>query len=341
ASLDTARTSTKDSNVVTTVVRELVNDIRFFNNERDIVLPVFSYHGVGRVANFTRDMRVLEKTEKLSRFVGYRDCLKPASNYKFFVNWYRKMKYREFEYSKKIPVLVAVNDSIKKALKMLTEGEENEVKDILFNEGEISLLFDNGNIVPVSYLSDGYKNVIGIISDIAYRMAILNPKLGDNIISKTPGIILIDEIEVHLHPKWQQRILKILKELFPKVQFIISTHSPMVVSSTEEGEAIELFRKDDRIEYSSVGNPQEWYMSDILRNVFNINEKITNEIETGTNETIEEKLVRYSELVKKYSSVKEENLKNEINVLYQNIIPSIPEGSPRRRVVDRLRELIE
>lgn len=341
ASLDTARTSTKDSNVVTTVVRELVSDIRFFNDEREIVLPIFSYHGVGRVANFTRDMRTLEKTEKLSRFVGYKDCLKPASNYKFFVNWYRKMKYREFEYSKKIPVLVAVNDSIKKALTMLTEGEENEVKDILFNEGEISVLFLNGSIVPVSYLSDGYKNIIGIISDIAYRMAILNPKLGQDILLKTPGIILIDEIEVHLHPKWQQRILRILKEVFPRVQFIISTHSPMVVSSTEEGEAIELFREDDRIKYTSVGNPQEWYMSDILRNVFNVNEKVNCDNSKTINETLEEKLIRYSDMVKLYSSLKKESLKVEINKLYESIIPSIPEGSPRRRVVDRLRELVE
>lgn len=341
ASLEGARTSTKDSNVVTTVVRQLVDDIRTVENKREIILPIFSYHGVGRVANFTRDMRILEKTEKLSRFVGYRDCLKPASNYKFFVNWYRKMKFREFEYSKRMPVLEAVNYSIKKALIMLTDGEDYKVKDIRFNEGEIAVLFDNENIVPMSYLSDGYKDVIGIVSDIAYRMAILNPKLGDSIVLKTPGIVLIDEIEVHLHPKWQQRILGLLKEIFPKVQFIITTHSPMVVSTTEENEAIELFRENNRIKYSSVGNPQEWYMSDILRNVFNINEKFSTTENKKVNETLEDKLKRYSELVKKYVSTKNKAIKDEINLLYEEILPSVPEGNPRRRVLDRLKELAE
>ncbi|MEG1254834.1 AAA family ATPase [Clostridium sp.] len=340
ASLEGARTSTKDSTIVTTVVRQLVSDIREINS-REIILPIFSYHGVGRVASFTRDMRILEKTEKLSRFVGYKDCLKPASNYKFFVNWYRKMKYREFEYSKKIPVLSAVNESIKKALTMLTDGEENTVKDILFNEGEIAVLFNNGNIIPVSYLSDGYKDVVGIISDIAYRMAILNPKLGVDVLLKTPGIVLIDEIEVHLHPMWQQRILKILKAVFPKVQFIISTHSPMIVSTTDENEAIELFREEDKIKYISVGNPKEWYMSDILRNVFDITEKVKPINDMLIVETLEEKLIRYSEMVKAYVSSKNPELKNEIESLYEELIPSLPKGNPRRRVLERLKELVQ
>lgn len=262
-------TNTKDSNIVTTAVRQLVDDIRNDDN-RQIILPIFSYHGVGRVANYTRDMRYLERSEKISRFFGYKDCLKPASNYKIFVNWYRKMKFLEFEKGKKILSLHAVESAIVNTLKMLTEEEEYRVSDVIYFEGELSVRFDNGDVLPISHLSDGYKDIIGIISDIAYRMAVLNSKLGEDILIKTPGIVLIDEIELHLHPKWQQNILRILKNIFPKVQFIVTTHSPLIVSTTEENEAVELINKDNKVTWARVGNPKEWYMSDILRNVFEV-----------------------------------------------------------------------
>lgn len=342
-SLESSRTSTKDSSIITTPIKQIVDDIRNRNKDidRKVILPVFSYHGVGRVANFTKDMKTLEKTENISRFFGYKDCLKVASNYKVFVNWYRKMKYREFELSRRIPSLEAVENAIAKTLSILTKDEEYKVIGITYFEKEISVKFDNSEIVPISYLSDGYKDIIGIVSDIAYRMAILNSSLGSEILNKTPGIVLIDEIEVHLHPKWQQNILRALKEIFPKVQFIVTTHSPMVVSTTEENEAIELIKNKDKVIPSNVGNPQEWYMSDILRNVFGVKERANKDKFENHAITIEDKLKQYSELIKKYTVNKDINLKNNIECLYKEIIPSIPEGSPRRRVVERLKGLIE
>ena len=92
------------------------------------------------------------------------------------------------------------------------------------------------NIVrmPVSQLSDGYKCTISLIADIAYRMAILNPQLLNKVLVETEGIILIDEVDLHLHPKWQKRILKDLMDIFPKVQFIVSTHAPEVINSVKK-----------------------------------------------------------------------------------------------------------
>lgn len=57
-------------------------------------------------------------------------------------------------------------------------------------------------------MSDGYKNTLSMIGDIAYRMSVLNPQLGDEVLDKTPGIILIDEVDLHLHSQWQQTILR-------------------------------------------------------------------------------------------------------------------------------------
>ena len=75
------------------------------------------------------------------------------------------------------------------------------------------------------------KGTIGLIADIAYRMAALNPQLLDQVLTKTDGVVLIDEIDLHLHPQWQKLILRDLTEIFPKVQFIVTTHAPAVINS--------------------------------------------------------------------------------------------------------------
>lgn len=69
-----------------------------------------------------------------------------------------------------------------------------------------------------------------LITDIAYRMALLNPSLGEDILEE-PGIMLIDEVEPHLHPLWQARILGNLRSIFPNIQFAVTTHAPAVISS--------------------------------------------------------------------------------------------------------------
>ena len=71
-----------------------------------------------------------------------------------------------------------------------------------------------------------------MVLELAYRSVLLNPAM-ENIAAETEGVVLIDEIEMHLHPAWQWKVLKVLQETFPKVQFIISTHSPIVLSSAK------------------------------------------------------------------------------------------------------------
>ena len=80
-------------------------------------------------------------------------------------------------------------------------------------------------------MSDGYKNTLSMIGDIAYRMAVLNPMLGDKVLEETTGVVVIDEIDLHLHPQWQQTIISDLNTIFPKIQFIVSSHAPAVINS--------------------------------------------------------------------------------------------------------------
>lgn len=94
-------------------------------------------------------------------------------------------------------------------------------------------------LIPYEYLSSGFKTSItifwGIIKEIEFR------RVGDFARAETfDGVILIDELELHLHPVWQSKILKVLKTMFPVAQFVVSTHSPHVVQAAESGEVLPL-----------------------------------------------------------------------------------------------------
>ncbi len=136
-----------------------------------------------------------------------------------------------------IPELQAVNKAI---IECYTESGV-KAKDIrvVFNvkshQLEISYTDENGNpqVHPFHELSDGYRNTLCLVADIAYRMAILNPQYLGDVTKHTSGIVLIDEVDLHLHPIWQKNILKTLQKIFPLVQFIVTTHSPNVISSTK------------------------------------------------------------------------------------------------------------
>lgn len=82
---------------------------------------------------------------------------------------------------------------------------------------------------PFSNLSDGQKSVVGLLVDMARRLCLLNPHLGNAVIRDTPGVILIDELDMHLHPRWQRDLTRGLQQAFPSLQFIVSSHSPQVL----------------------------------------------------------------------------------------------------------------
>lgn len=95
--------------------------------------------------------------------------------------------------------------------------------------------------MPFDTLSDGQRGLVALVADIARRMCLLNPQLGDAVLAETPGIVVIDELDMHLHPAWQRRLPGFLKKTFPKVQFIAASHSPQVLGELQT-EEINLLR---------------------------------------------------------------------------------------------------
>ena len=119
-------------------------------------------------------------------------------------------------------------------------------------------------------LSEGIRNVLGMVMDIAYRCCILNSHLGENAAKETEGIVLIDEVDMHLHPAWQQTILQDLKIAFPKLQFIVTTHSPQVLSTIRK-EHIRIVKDGELLELNAAIQTYGELSSDVLYTVMEVN----------------------------------------------------------------------
>ena len=116
------------------------------------------------------------------------------------------------------------------------------LSEIDFDNGEIEAVVTVTGHTPsrhhFSYMSDGLQSMINIVSEIAHRCIELNGFLGHNAVKKTPGVVMIDEIDLYLHPHWQKHVLQDLTKAFPMIQFIVSTHSPFIVQSLQEGQLV-------------------------------------------------------------------------------------------------------
>ncbi|RMN20255.1 hypothetical protein ALQ63_01805 [Serratia plymuthica] len=119
--------------------------------------------------------------------------------------------------------------------------ELNDMR-VSYNSNEIKLLLDKGGLtLEVQQLSQGEKSILTLIGDIARRLVLLNPSMKNPLHGN--GIVLIDEIDLHLHPIWQQGIVSNLQKTFPNLQMVLTTHSPQVLS-TVASSSIRIIRED-------------------------------------------------------------------------------------------------
>jgi predicted ATP-binding protein involved in virulence len=206
-------------------------------NGDEVILPVVSFYGTGRlwVQKKQRDVKTLRPD---SRFMGYLDCLEPASDEKRLLEWFKTQEIAAIQQAKPISTL----EACRMAVRTCVPGTTRVCFDIQRDE----LILDLPNrSLPFSCLSDGYRNMVAMVADIAVRCATLNPHLAGEAALLTPGVVLIDEIDLHLHPKWQRRVVSDLLAAFPNIQFIATTHSPFVIQSLPPVEGVQLINLDN------------------------------------------------------------------------------------------------
>lgn len=245
---------------------------RMRNGDGRLILPIISYYGTGRLWAQHREKKN-NMFEKNNRGNGYIDSLDGAANDKLMMKWFQKMTMQQLQRGKPIPEYVAVTMALESVFASITGYSDVKVEFNL-DTNEIDVIYFDKNQnparIPVSQLSDGYKCTLSLIADIAYRMAILNPQLLDRVLVETDGIVLVDEIDLHLHPTWQKRILKDLMNIFPKVQFIVSTHAPEVINSVKSDSIVILKNSE------AVSAFDETYGKDantILREIMNVSSR--------------------------------------------------------------------
>jgi predicted ATP-binding protein involved in virulence len=204
-----------------------------------VIFPLIAYHGTGRLWAEHKEKTVYSK-QKEGVIMGYADCLSPKSSSKNFLSWYKTYENEVQKFGKEQDELLL--RTFRQTISSLVPGWE--IKHYSHKSGDMVGIFTDPqgieHFLDYGQLSDGYRNFIGIAADLAYRCIKLNPHLGEDAIKETNGMVLIDEIDLHLYPKWQETIVADLKRVFPKVQFITTTHSPFIVQSLKAEELITL-----------------------------------------------------------------------------------------------------
>lgn len=216
-------------------------------------LPIVAYYSITRLQmNGIGEKQSYKKDE---RYEGYLNALEAKSSVSKFIQWYENEDRVSYQEKVETHALRIVNGAIQNCLpncsRVFYDAKLSEI--VIENKNKEQTLF--------SLMSHGYHLITSLVGDLAYRCAVLNPQLEADCLRNTTGVVLIDEIETHLHPSWQQRIVSDLSKVFPKIQFIISTHSPIVLSGVK-GNVIRL-GIDSPIEDSAIltyGRKPEYIM---------------------------------------------------------------------------------
>ena len=188
-------------------------------------LPVIALYPVNRVV---LDIPVrIKGRHTFDQVAAYDGAFETQRNFRTFFEWFREREDLENEERldrprHRDPQLQAVRYAIEE----LMEG----YRDLRVRRNPLRMTLKKGDEeLLVNQLSDGEKALLSLIGDLARRMAIANPGLKNPL--EGEGVVMIDEIDLHLHPSWQRRVVQKLPGVFPNVQFFLTTHSPVVASA--------------------------------------------------------------------------------------------------------------
>jgi predicted ATP-binding protein involved in virulence len=234
-------------------------------SEGDGLLPLIAHYGVCRLCSQTpeqaivRSERALTERTKLSRLQGYADALYPRLSPTAFVSWIARQTWISFQQGGR---LSGAFQAVQQAIADCLPSAERIYFDAAL--GQVVIDFGPGGLQPFTQLSDGQRSMLAMVADIATRAATLNPHLGAAVLDQTPGIVLIDELDLHLHPKWQRTAAAALKRAFPLIQFVCTSHSPQVIGELHRDE-VRLLR-DGRAEKPplALGADSNWILDHVM-----------------------------------------------------------------------------
>ncbi len=224
--------------------------------------PLFAWYGVDRLGRQPGRRRKVERAG--DRWEAYASSLDPNLDEAPLLQWLEDetvgdMVRREHDEPERF-----FHTAVMEATVRATPGVANAWYDPA-KRGPM-VLFEDGHAAPWSELSDGYHVFIALVADVARRAVMLNEFDGAGAPERVEGVVLIDEIDLHLHPRWQRVALPRLRSVFPRLQFIVTTHSPQVLSSAENRQVRRLI--DGRLQEHGVfveGRDTNAILRDLMR----------------------------------------------------------------------------
>jgi predicted ATP-binding protein involved in virulence len=238
-----------DLNALKAAVLELRAEWEPAESERQEAydLPLAVYYDVNR-AVLDIPIRVREKLQN-NPYEVYRDALEHGgADFKRFFIWFRNCEDFENEQRRDRPKFRDRGlEAVRTAVEVFTGFRDLRIRRTPLRMTVVK----QGLELNVAQLSDGERNMLALVGDMARRLCVLNPSLANP--NEGRGVVLIDEIDLHLHPRWQREVVGKLESTFPHCQFILSTHSPQVVSELVEASVYLL--RDGQV----VGHPQASY----------------------------------------------------------------------------------
>lgn len=215
------KTTTRDAKEMLMVSKNIQEAVRHGDN---VDIPLIAYFSTDR---YKKERRETDISKAGSRMRGYFNALDTTTNTKFFLDLYYTETLDELQNGTSSPLLAAVNKAVRQCLDCQTMRYNLKTKELM-------MVYANGDFLPFNLLSDGIRCTLAMVMEIAFRCYLLNPHRGENAPAMTKGVVLIDEIDLHLHPSWQLHILNDLRAAFPKIQFIVTTHAPLVISQIKD-----------------------------------------------------------------------------------------------------------
>ena len=206
-------------------------------------IPIFVNYGVNRLVLNT-PLRFRNR-QPFDQFSAYEKAIENQIAFSKFFEWFLDQEMYEMQQQRENNNYVDVSlTAVKRATLAMLDG----CKNLHITSRPYSMkVTKDGKELDILQLSDGEKCTLALFGDLARRLALANPSLANPL--EGEGVVLIDEIELHMHTMWQRKVLEVLKETFPNIQFIITTHSPQVLGEVN-GEDYNIFsmsRKDNEV----------------------------------------------------------------------------------------------
>ncbi|MDM8559375.1 AAA family ATPase [Candidatus Parabeggiatoa sp. HSG14] len=195
----------------------------------DTVLPLFVYYPTNNAPVNSIDFKNASDNFATDIFSAYENALdKKSFDFVNFFNWYKWQENIEKQIGEN-KTLDAVRNAIYKLLSDEHDAFDKLSINWLNNPNGEMMIYKGETPLNINQLSSGEKTLLALVADLARRLAITNPHRENPLMGN--GVVLIDEIDLHLHPRWQRAVLPQLQKTFPNCQLIVTTHSPLVLSN--------------------------------------------------------------------------------------------------------------